>query len=150
MTMHGAHALLRDFNIEIGGGLGPDQRQNLAHRRDGLFGAARQYPPSAFGARRHLEDFGHPVERGGATSAAQNVYDVHEAELERDNKGMCSPPGKRTPTTAAWAKPSPPKASPRASRTKTELRQSLSRPIQVPGHWEAAKYFKVQPQRGFV
>ena len=75
--------LLRDFNIEISGGLGPIKGKVW---RIGVMGYSAQRANIRLllsAMEDILEDFGHPVERGGATSAAQDVYDAHEAEEKR-------------------------------------------------------------------
>ena len=48
-----AHAIVARLQYRNQRRTRPHQRQSLAHRRDGLFGAARQYSPFAFGARRY-------------------------------------------------------------------------------------------------
>jgi len=75
--------LLRDFNIEISGGLGPMKGKVW---RIGVMGYSAQRANIRLllsALEDILEDFGHKVERGGATSAAQDVYDAHEAEQEK-------------------------------------------------------------------
>lgn len=75
--------LLRDFNIEISGGLGPVKGKVW---RIGVMGYSAQRANIRLllsALEDILEDLGHRVERGGATSAAQDVYDAHEAELEK-------------------------------------------------------------------
>lgn len=74
--------LLRDFNIEISGGLGPIKGKVW---RIGVMGYSAQRANIRLllsALEDILEDFGHKVERGGATSSAQDVYDAHEAEEE--------------------------------------------------------------------
>ena len=45
--------LLREYNIEIGAGLGPVKGPNLAHRRDGLFGQSLQHFAGVAGDGRY-------------------------------------------------------------------------------------------------
>jgi len=74
--------LLRDFNMEISGGFGPVQGKIW---RIGVMGYSAQRANIRLllsALEDILEDFGHPVERGGATSAAQDVYEAHEAQLQ--------------------------------------------------------------------
>lgn len=78
--------LLRDFNLEISGGFGPVQGKIW---RIGVMGYSAQRANIRLllsALEDILEDFGHPVERGGATSAAQDVYDAYEAEQQKSQQ----------------------------------------------------------------
>jgi alanine-glyoxylate transaminase/serine-glyoxylate transaminase/serine-pyruvate transaminase len=72
--------LLRDYNIEIGGGLG-DFKGKIW--RIGVMGysAQRNNIRLLLSALEDiLEDMGHQTEKGSATDAAQEIYDAYDAE----------------------------------------------------------------------
>jgi len=85
--------LLRDFQIEISGGLGPIKGKIW---RIGVMGysAQRSNIRLLLSAMEDiLEDLGHKVERGSATNAAQQVYERHEAGLPHEAEGTSSGQG---------------------------------------------------------
>jgi len=70
--------LLRDFNIEISGGLGPIKGQVW---RIGVMGYSAQRNNIRLlltALEEILSDQGYPVERGAAPEAAQHIYDAHD------------------------------------------------------------------------
>ena len=74
--------LLRDFNIEISGGLGPIKGKIW---RIGVMGYSAQRSNIRLllsALEDILEDLGHKSDKGSATDAAQEVYEAHEAELQ--------------------------------------------------------------------
>lgn len=78
--------LLRDFNIEISGGLGDGKGKIW---RIGVMGYSAQRGNIRLllsAMEDILEDLGHKAERGAATDAAQQVYEAHEAELEKTRR----------------------------------------------------------------
>jgi alanine-glyoxylate transaminase/serine-glyoxylate transaminase/serine-pyruvate transaminase len=75
--------LLRDFNIEISGGLGDGKGKIW---RIGVMGYSAQRGNIRLllsALEDILEDLGHKVERGAATDAAQQVYEAYEAQAEK-------------------------------------------------------------------
>jgi alanine-glyoxylate transaminase/serine-glyoxylate transaminase/serine-pyruvate transaminase len=79
--------LLRDYNIEIGGGLGDFKGKVW---RIGVMGysAQRNNIRLLLSALEDiLEDFGHKVE-GSATDAAQHIYDAYDAETQKNQEGL--------------------------------------------------------------
>ena len=75
--------LLRDFNIEISGGLGDGKGKIW---RIGVMGYSAQRGNIRLllsALEDILEDLGHVVERRAATDAAQDIYDEYEAEQEK-------------------------------------------------------------------
>jgi alanine-glyoxylate transaminase/serine-glyoxylate transaminase/serine-pyruvate transaminase len=75
--------LLRDFNIEISGGLGDGKGKIW---RIGVMGYSAQRANIRLllsALEDILEDLGHSVERGAATDAAQQIYEAHEAQTEK-------------------------------------------------------------------
>jgi len=84
--------LLREFNIEISGGLGPIKGKIW---RVGTMGYSAQRSNIRLllsALEDILEDLGHPLERGAGTDAAQEVYEGHEerqrSKLDSDDHGM--------------------------------------------------------------
>jgi alanine-glyoxylate transaminase/serine-glyoxylate transaminase/serine-pyruvate transaminase len=83
--------LLRDFNIEISGGLGDGKGKIW---RIGVMGYSAQRGNIRLllsALEDILEDLGHTVERGAATDAAQQVYEAQEAAASVEytgNNGM--------------------------------------------------------------
>ena len=79
--------LLRDFNIEIGGGLGEFKGRIW---RIGVMGYSAQRGNIRLllsALEDILEDLGHPIEKGAATDAAQEVYEAHDHEASIDTHG---------------------------------------------------------------
>jgi alanine-glyoxylate transaminase/serine-glyoxylate transaminase/serine-pyruvate transaminase len=74
--------LLRDFNIEIGGGLGEYKGRIW---RIGVMGYSAQRGNIRLllsALEDILEDMGHVVQKGSATDAAQEIYEAHDRELD--------------------------------------------------------------------
>jgi len=72
--------LLRDFNIEIGGGLG-DFKGKIW--RIGVMGYSAQRGNIRLllsALEDILDDMGHPIQKGAATDAAQDVYEAHDRD----------------------------------------------------------------------
>jgi alanine-glyoxylate transaminase/serine-glyoxylate transaminase/serine-pyruvate transaminase len=79
--------LLRDFNIEIGGGLG-DFKGRIW--RVGVMGYSAQRGNIRLllsALEDILEDLGHPIKKGAATDAAQDVYESHDRDKSIDPHG---------------------------------------------------------------
>jgi alanine-glyoxylate transaminase/serine-glyoxylate transaminase/serine-pyruvate transaminase len=79
--------LLRDFNIEISGGLGDGKGKIW---RIGVMGYSAQRGNIRLllsALEDILEDLGHPVERGAATDAAQQVYEAYETAATPEYSG---------------------------------------------------------------
>jgi alanine-glyoxylate transaminase/serine-glyoxylate transaminase/serine-pyruvate transaminase len=78
--------LLRDFNIEISGGLGDGKGKIW---RIGVMGYSAQRANIRLllsALEDILTEFGHKTERGAANDAAQSVYEAHEAEQEKQRR----------------------------------------------------------------